>query len=80
VRAPPPEVLAGIQEKSSWEQVIANQPGGRGVLSEAELDEALALIGDYADLKSPWFTDDSPGVPSLAARQRARLESGRRFR
>jgi HD-GYP domain-containing protein (c-di-GMP phosphodiesterase class II) len=61
-----PELLAGIDAESSWERVVAGQPAGRGPLSEAELDDALALLADYADLKSPWFTGHSRGVASLA--------------
>ena len=61
-----PELLAGVDAESSWERVVAAQPAGRGPLSEAELDDALALLADYADLKSPWFTGHSRGVAELA--------------
>jgi HD-GYP domain-containing protein (c-di-GMP phosphodiesterase class II) len=60
------EILAGVDLDSSWEQVMAAQPAGRGPLSQAELDDALALLADYADLKSPWFTGHSRAVASLA--------------
>jgi response regulator RpfG family c-di-GMP phosphodiesterase/DNA-binding CsgD family transcriptional regulator len=65
------EVLAGISEESTWDQVISSQPLGRGPLTEAELDDALELIADFADLKSPWFAGHSRGVASLA------VEAGR---
>ncbi len=61
-----PEVLAGVDTESSWDRVVAAQPTDRGPLSEAELDAALELLADYADLKSPWFTGHSRGVASLA--------------
>ncbi|HEX6538732.1 MAG TPA: HD domain-containing phosphohydrolase [Candidatus Dormibacteraeota bacterium] len=61
------EVLDGVDAESAWERVVSSQPGGREPLTEAELDDALALLGDYADLKSPWFTGHSRGVASLAA-------------
>ncbi len=60
------EVLSGVGEQSSWEEVIGSQPGARKALTEAELEEALELLADYADLKSPWFTGHSRGVSALA--------------
>ncbi|HJT38407.1 MAG TPA: HD domain-containing phosphohydrolase [Actinomycetota bacterium] len=60
------ELLASTDEDSTWNAVVGAQPPGRGPLTEDELDDALALIGDYADLKSPWFTGHSRGVASLA--------------
>ena len=60
------ELLTGMDEESVWERVVADQPAGRRSLTESQLDEALELIADYADLKSPWFTGHSRGVSSLA--------------
>src|SRR6185436_726272 len=60
------EALDGIDAESSWEHVMALQPRGRGVLTNAELDAALELMSDYADLKSPWLTGHSRGVATLA--------------
>lgn len=51
---------------------MADQPTGRGPLDDDELDAALELLADYADLKSPWFTGHSRGVAHLA------VEAGRR--
>jgi HD-GYP domain-containing protein (c-di-GMP phosphodiesterase class II) len=62
-----PGVLGDLEGHSSWEQVVASQPAGRGPLSEQELDEALLLLADFADLKSPWFAGHSRGVSSLAS-------------
>ena len=59
-------MLAPDEEVSAWDAVVGTQPPGRGPLTEGELDDALALLGDYADLKSPWFTGHSRGVASLA--------------
>jgi HD-GYP domain-containing protein (c-di-GMP phosphodiesterase class II) len=36
------------------------------VLTQAELDDLLGLLADFADLKSPWFTGHSRAVASLA--------------
>jgi putative nucleotidyltransferase with HDIG domain len=60
------ELLDGLDEQSSWDSVLSAAPRGRRVLSEAELDEALELLADYADLKSPWFTGHSRAVAALA--------------
>ena len=59
-------VLAGIDDQSTWDAVMAAQPARRGPLTDAELDDALELLADYADLKSPWFTGHSRGVATLA--------------
>jgi HD-GYP domain-containing protein (c-di-GMP phosphodiesterase class II) len=61
-----PSLLEGLEEASSWERVVAGEPAGRGPLTVAELDDALGLLADYGDLKSPWFTGHSQGVASLA--------------
>jgi HD-GYP domain-containing protein (c-di-GMP phosphodiesterase class II) len=59
-------LLEGLDEASSWDSVLGAAPRARRVLSETELDDALELIADYADLKSPWFTGHSRGVSALA--------------
>ena len=61
------EILAGIDEESSWDRVVSTRPAGRGPLTEGELDDALELIADYADLKAACFAGHSRGVASLAA-------------
>lgn len=60
-------LMADLDQHSSWDSVLAAAPRARRVLSEEELDEALELIADYSDLKSPWFTGHSRGVSALAA-------------
>ncbi len=59
-------VVAGIDADSSWDTVVNSAPSARGPLTEEELDAALELLADYADLKSPYFTGHSRGVSSLA--------------
>jgi HD-GYP domain-containing protein (c-di-GMP phosphodiesterase class II) len=61
------EVLDGLDQQSTWDAVLAAAPRGRGALSNQELDDALELLADYADLKSPWFTGHSRAVADLAA-------------
>jgi HD-GYP domain-containing protein (c-di-GMP phosphodiesterase class II)/DNA-binding CsgD family transcriptional regulator len=61
------DLSEGMDAGASWAQVVGNEPAGRGPLDESELDGALELLADYADLKSPYFTGHSRGVASLAA-------------
>ena len=60
------EVLAGLEEESSWDAVIAAEPGLASALSGAALDGVLEAVADFGDLKSPWFTGRSRAVSSLA--------------
>jgi HD-GYP domain-containing protein (c-di-GMP phosphodiesterase class II)/DNA-binding CsgD family transcriptional regulator len=60
-------LLKGLDDVSGWEDVVAAAPRGNRALTELELDDALELLGDFADLKSPWFTGHSRGVSTLAA-------------
>jgi HD-GYP domain-containing protein (c-di-GMP phosphodiesterase class II) len=60
------EILHDLDEHS-WNAVVAAEPGERARLLGAELDEALAALGDFADLKSPWFSGHSARVAEVAA-------------
>jgi HD-GYP domain-containing protein (c-di-GMP phosphodiesterase class II) len=59
------EVLCELED-SPWEAVIAAEPGARPRLAAAELDAVLAALGEFSDLKSPWFTGHSRRVAELA--------------
>jgi HD-GYP domain-containing protein (c-di-GMP phosphodiesterase class II) len=61
------DLLAPLAAATSWNAVIEAQPGLRRTLSNAELDEALEAIADFADLKSPYTMGHSRGVADLAA-------------
>ena len=61
------ELLDGLAEESSWDAVIAAEPGLAKALAGDELDAALEAVADFGDLKSPWFTGHSRGVARLAA-------------
>jgi len=61
------ELLDGLAEESSWDAVIAAEPGLAKALAGDRLDAALEAVADFADLKSPWFTGHSRGVARLAA-------------
>jgi HD-GYP domain-containing protein (c-di-GMP phosphodiesterase class II) len=60
------DILAGLEEQSSWDAVIAAEPGLASALSGVVLDGVLETIADFCDLKSPWFTGRSRAVSSLA--------------
>ena len=60
------ELLAGADDASPWDQVLAIEPEPQRVLSTEEVDSALVAVADYVDLKSPWMTGHSRGVARLA--------------
>lgn len=59
-------VLAGLGEGSHWDEVLAHEPGLARTVPDAELDAVLGAIGDFADLKSPYFLGHSRTVAQLA--------------
>lgn len=61
------ELLDGLEASDSWEELISTAAPLREVLSEDELDGALAAIADFADLKSPFTLEHSRRVSELAA-------------
>jgi HD-GYP domain-containing protein (c-di-GMP phosphodiesterase class II) len=61
------DLLDELAEDSSWDVVIAAEPGLARPLTDDELESALEAVADFADLKSPWFTGHSRGVARLAA-------------
>jgi HD-GYP domain-containing protein (c-di-GMP phosphodiesterase class II) len=67
------ELLAPLAQATSWDAVIGAQSGLQRPLSDAELDEALEAIADFADLKSPYTMGHSRAVADLAA------EAGRQW-
>jgi HD-GYP domain-containing protein (c-di-GMP phosphodiesterase class II) len=67
-----PEILRALEEES-WPAVVAAEPA-RPRLSGDELERALEAIGDFADLKSPWFTGRSRAVADLAEAAAWRLD------
>jgi HD-GYP domain-containing protein (c-di-GMP phosphodiesterase class II) len=52
--------------ESLWEAVLALAPLPGAIVAGEALDEALAAIGDFADLKSPYLHGHSRGVAELA--------------
>jgi len=51
----------------TWTNILAGGPGLGRQLGQDELDNALGAMGDWVDLKSPYFTGHSAAVADLAA-------------
>lgn len=60
-------ILDGLNTFQAWDQVIDLDPRLGACLTTAQLDTALDALGDFADLKSPYFLGHSRGVADLAA-------------
>lgn len=67
------KLFDGLSEDSSWDDMIATEPVLRPPLTEDELDTALAVVGDWVDIKSPCFGGHSRAVAELAAAAGGRL-------
>ncbi len=61
------EILALDPEASAWDEVLACEPAPRLRLEGEAIDAALAAMGDFADLASPYLAGHSAGVATLAA-------------
>jgi HD-GYP domain-containing protein (c-di-GMP phosphodiesterase class II) len=67
------DILALDDDASAWQETLDSEPGQRLTLEGEAIDSALAAIGDFADLLSPYFVGHSAGVAELAA------EAGTRY-
>lgn len=65
-------VLALDEDGSVWDEVLDREPHPRLLLSNGAIDQALAAMGNFADLISPHLTGHSAGVAELAAAAAAR--------
>lgn len=61
------ELFGALPDGSAWDELLEAEPALRPALHGAEIDRALEVIADYADLKSPYFRGHSRGVATLAA-------------
>jgi HD-GYP domain-containing protein (c-di-GMP phosphodiesterase class II) len=61
------KIFHGIEDVGSWDKVIDAEPALAHRLSPAECDDALAAIGRFVDLKSPYTLGHSGAVAELAA-------------
>src|SRR5207244_3663759 len=60
-------ILGGLDAVSAWPAVIAAEPALAVELTEDQLDDALAAIANFVDLKSPYTLGHSVAVAGLAA-------------
>lgn len=68
-----PEVLgAGEAPESAWEEVLAAEPKPRLQLEDNAIDRALAAMGAFSDLASPYFSGHASRVGQIAS-EAARL-------
>ena len=61
-----PLIFGDLDAATSWDLVIDSEPSLTAVVSGAELDEALAAVGELAELKSPWLMSHAQEVAELA--------------
>jgi HD-GYP domain-containing protein (c-di-GMP phosphodiesterase class II) len=61
------ELLAAEDGQSAWDDVLAREPAPHLVLTGDALDGALAAIGEFSDLLSPFLVGHAAGVADLAA-------------
>jgi HD-GYP domain-containing protein (c-di-GMP phosphodiesterase class II) len=61
------EMLALDPSVSAWDQALGSEPGPPVILAGESIDNALAAIGDFSDLVSPYLVGHSSGVAELAA-------------
>ncbi len=62
-----PDVLGRLDDVSGWDEIVAAEPALHATLDDEELDVALEVMADFADLKSPWLLGHSRGVAELLA-------------
>jgi HD-GYP domain-containing protein (c-di-GMP phosphodiesterase class II) len=66
-------LLAGLDAVGTWQAVIDAEPALAVVLSGERFDAALLAIGNFVDLKSPYFLGHSAAVADLSAEAARRL-------
>jgi HD-GYP domain-containing protein (c-di-GMP phosphodiesterase class II) len=69
-------LLSDLDALVTWDAVIDAEPALSVVLSGDRLDSALVAIGNFVDLKSPYFLGHSQAVADLAAAAAARIGLG----
>ena len=67
------KVFNDLDDLASWDAVIDGEPGLTRMLSPAECDDALAAVGRFVDLKSPYTLGHSTAVAALASAAAAEL-------
>lgn len=60
-------IFGDLDAINAWETVITDSTALDRRISDSELDGALEVFADYADIKSPWYLGHSRAVAELAA-------------
>jgi len=63
----PDKILAGLNEGSAWPALLDEEPGERPMLRGDQIDQALAAMGEFADLKTPFTLGRSRAVSRRAS-------------
>jgi HD-GYP domain-containing protein (c-di-GMP phosphodiesterase class II) len=61
------ELLAADDGRSAWDEVLSREPPPHLVLTGDAVDGALAAMGEFSDLLSPFLVGHAAGVADLAA-------------
>jgi HD-GYP domain-containing protein (c-di-GMP phosphodiesterase class II) len=61
------DIMSLDDELSAWDETLAREPAPQLTLHAEAIDQALAAMGDFADLASPYLVGHSAGVADLAA-------------
>jgi HD-GYP domain-containing protein (c-di-GMP phosphodiesterase class II) len=61
------EILALEGNASAWDETLASEPLPHLILEGESIDRALAAMGDFADLASPYLVGHSAGIAKLAS-------------
>ncbi|CAN5881527.1 hypothetical protein BH23ACT12_BH23ACT12_06370 [soil metagenome] len=67
------EILALNANESAWNETMTREPSPQLTIHEEQIESALAAMGDFADLLSPYLAGHSAGVAELAAAAAERL-------
>ena len=59
------DILDGLDQTSTWDQVIAADPQLSSPLRGEELDDTLGAVADFVDLKSPYTLGHARAVTQL---------------
>jgi HD-GYP domain-containing protein (c-di-GMP phosphodiesterase class II) len=66
-------LLADARRESRWDAVLALEPAPQRAMTEPQLDNACAVLADFADIKSSWTLAHSQRVALLAAATATRV-------
>jgi len=61
------QIMALDPDASAWHETLASEPEPRLWLAGEQIERALAAMGEFTDLLSPYFVGHSSGVADLAA-------------